>query len=95
MLKFKPLNDRILVKVIEEGDKIGSLYIPDTSKEQPQEGTVLAVGEGKWVKNNLVPLSVNPKDKILFGKYAGTEIKIENKEYLILREEDVLGILLS
>jgi chaperonin GroES len=93
--KFTPLHDRILVKRIEEGETVrGGIIIPDTAKEKPQEGEVIAVGKGKISEEGKVrPLDVKEGDRILFGKYAGTEIKIDNNEFLIMREEEVLGIL--
>ncbi len=93
--KFRPLHDRLLVKRLEEGDaKHGSIIIPDTAKEKPQEGKVIAVGTGKVTEDGKkVPLDVKAGDRILFGKYSGSEVKIDDEEYLILREEDVLGIL--
>jgi chaperonin GroES len=93
--KIRPLHDRILVERIEEGEvKKGGIIIPDTAKEKPQEGKVIAVGSGKVTEDGKrVPLDVKGGDRILFGKYSGSEVKIEDKEYLILREEDVLAIL--
>jgi chaperonin GroES len=93
--KLRPLHDRILVKRLEEGDaKHGSIIIPDTAKEKPQEGKVIAVGTGKVTDDGKkIPLDVKAGDRILFGKYSGSEVKIDDEEYLILREEDVLGIL--
>jgi chaperonin GroES len=93
--KLRPLHDRILVKRLEEGDaKHGSIIIPDTAKEKPQEGKVIAVGNGKVTDDGKkIPLDVKAGDRILFGKYSGSEVKIDDEEYLILREEDVLGIL--
>jgi len=96
-MKIKPLQDRILIKRIEEEEKTkGGIIIPDSAKEKPQEGKVVAVGDGKLLDNGTkVPLTVKPGDKILFGKYSGTEIKIDGEEHLILREEDVLAIVLD
>jgi len=93
--KFRPLHDRILVKRLEEGDaKHGSIIIPDTAKEKPQEGKVIAVGSGKVTEEGKkLPLDVKAGDRILFGKYSGSEVKLDGDEYLILREEDILGIL--
>lgn len=92
-LKVKPLGDRVLCKVLEaEEQKVGNIIVPDTAKERPQEAEVIAVGSGKYVDNKLVPLDVKAGDKILFGKYSGTEIKIDNEEYLILKENDILAI---
>jgi chaperonin GroES len=87
-----PLHDRILVKRIEEKETVkGSIIVPDTAKEKPQEGEVIAVGAGKLHEGKRIPLDVEVGDRVLFGKYSGTEIKIEDEEYLILREDDVLG----
>jgi chaperonin GroES len=93
--KFRPLHDRLLVKRVEEGDaKHGSIIIPDTAKEKPQEGKVIAVGTGRVTEDGKkLPLDVKAGDRILFGKYSGSEVKIDDEEYLILKEEDVLGIL--
>ena len=93
--KIQPLHDRILVKRVEEQEtKKGGIIIPDTAKEKPQEGEVIAVGPGKRDDHGkLMPLDVKAGDKILFGKYSGSEVKIDGDEYLILREEDVLAIL--
>jgi len=93
--KLTPLHDRILVRRIEEGESIrGGIIIPDTAKEKPQEGEVIAVGKGKKNEDGKVfPLDVQDGDRILFGKYAGTEIKIDGEELLIMREEEVLGVL--
>ena len=94
-MKIRPLHDRILVERLEEKEvKKGGIIIPDTAKEKPQEGRVVAVGNGKVGENGKkIPLDVKAGDKILFGKYSGSEVKIEDEEYLILREEDVLAIL--
>ena len=94
-MKIRPLHDRILVKREEEKEvKKGGIIIPDTAKEKPQEGKVIAVGGGKVNEDGKkIPLDVKAGDKILFGKYSGSEVKIDEKEYLILREEDVLAIL--
>ena len=94
-MKIRPLHDRILVKRIEEGEvKKGGIIIPDTAKEKPQEGKVIAVGYGKVTdEGKKIPLDVKAGDRILFGKYSGSEVKVEDEEYLILREEDVLGII--
>lgn len=93
-MNIKPLYDRILVKRIEEEEKTkGGIIIPDAAKEKPQEGMVVAVGDGKILDNGQkAPLQVKAGDKILFGKYSGTEIKIDGEEHLILREDDVLAI---
>ncbi len=93
-MKLKPLHDHILVERIEEEIRKGGIIIPDTAKEKPQQGKVVAVGDGRRdEKGNKIPLEVKKGDIILFGKYSGTEIKLEDNEYLIIREDDVLGIL--
>ncbi|HUX10372.1 MAG TPA: co-chaperone GroES [Terriglobia bacterium] len=96
-MNFRPLHDRILVKRVEEKEAVkGGIIIPDTAKEKPQEGKVIAVGHGKKNEDGkVIPLDVKEGDLILFGKYSGAEIKMDNQEYLILREEEVLGILES
>ncbi len=93
-MKVKPLQDRLVVKRLEEEEKTkGGIIIPDAAKEKPQEGRVVAVGDGKVLENGQrAPMSVKAGDKILFGKYSGTEIKIDGEEHLILREDDVLAI---
>ena len=95
MAKLTPLHDRIVVKRIEESETTrGGIIIPDTAKDKPQEGEVIAVGKGKISEEGKVrPLDVKEGDRILFGKYSGTEIKIDGEEYVIMREEEVLGIL--
>jgi chaperonin GroES len=91
-LNVTPLHDRVLVKRIEEKESIkGGIIIPDTAKEKPQEGEIFAVGAGKIEKGQRVPLDVKAGDRVLFGKYSGTEIKIEEQEYLILREDEILA----
>ncbi|MBZ5562024.1 MAG: co-chaperone GroES [Acidobacteriia bacterium] len=94
-MNFRPLHDRILIKRIEEKETVkGGIIIPDTAKEKPQEGEVVAVGHGKKTdEGKVIALDVKAGDRILFGKYSGAEIKMENQEYLILREEEVLGII--
>src|SRR5579871_3478265 len=94
-MKIRPLYDRIVVKRIEEKEQMhGGLYIPDTAKEKPQEGEVVSVGKGKRLEDGkVVPLDVQAGDRILFGKYSGSEIKIEGEELIIMREDEVLGIL--
>ena len=94
-MKIRPLHDRILVERLEEKEvKKGGIIIPDTAKEKPQEAKVIAVGNGKVGDDGKkIPLDVKAGDRILFGKYSGSEVKLEEKEYLILREEDVLAIL--
>jgi chaperonin GroES len=93
-MKIKPLHDRIIVERIEEETKTaGGLIIPDTAKEKPQQGKVIAVGKGKVTEDGkIVAMDVKEGDRILFGKYSGTEVKLDGKEYLIMREDDVLGI---
>ncbi len=96
-VKVRPLHDRIIVSRIDEGEqKVGGIIIPDTAKEKPQQGKVYAVGDGK-VKDDgkRQPLDVKDGDTILFGKYSGQEIKIDGEEYLIMREDEVLAVLLS
>jgi chaperonin GroES len=92
---LRPLHDRVLIRRLAEGDeKHGSIIIPDTAKEKPQEGKVIAVGAGKVGDDGKkIPLDVKAGDRILFGKYSGSEVKIDDQEYLIMKEEDVLGIL--
>ncbi|MGZ3525016.1 MAG: co-chaperone GroES [Thermodesulfobacteriota bacterium] len=94
-MKIRPLQDRVIVRRLEEEEKTkGGIIIPDTAKEKPQEGKVIAVGKGKVTEEGkVIPLDVKPGDKILFGKYSGTEIKIDGEEHLIMREEDILGII--
>jgi chaperonin GroES len=96
-MKIRPLQDRVLVKRIAEEEKTkGGIIIPDTAKEKPQEGKVIAVGKGKMNdEGKLIPLQVKAGDKILFGKYSGSEIKIDGEEHLIMREEDILGVIES
>ena len=92
-MTVKPLGDRILVKRLEEEDKIGSIIVPDSAKEKSQKAEIVAVGEGiKTDEGKLVPLEVKKGDKILIGKYAGTDIKIDGEEYIIMKQEDVMGI---
>ncbi len=94
-MNLRPLHDRVLVRRIEEAEQMrGGLYIPDTAKEKPQQGEVVAVGNGKVLDNGeRVNLEVKPGDKILFGKYSGSDVKIDGQEYLILREDEILGVL--
>lgn len=94
-IKLRPLHDRVLVRRIEEDEKTaGGLIIPDTAKEKPQEGEVVAVGEGsRKDSGDLIPMSVKPKDRILFGKWSGTEVKLEGEELLIMKESDILGVI--
>jgi chaperonin GroES len=94
-MKFKPLKDRVFVKYTSEEEKTsGGLYIPDTAKEKPQKGVIVAVGSGKVTDDGKKqPMEVKVGDTILFDKYSGSKIKIDNEEYLIIREEDILGII--
>ena len=94
-MKIRPLYDRIVVKRIEQSEELqGGLFIPDSAKEKPQQGQVVAVGKGKRLEDGeVVPLDVQVGDRILFGKYSGSEIKMDGEEFLIMREDEVLGIL--
>ncbi len=94
-MKLRPLNDRILVKRVEEETKTkGGIIIPDTAKEKPAEGKIISVGNGKLADDGKrIALELKAGDRILFGKYSGTEVKIEGEEYLIMREDDVLGVI--
>ena len=94
-MKIRPLYDRIVVKRIEEQETIrGGIIIPDSAKEKPQEGEVMAVGQGKRADDGkLIPLDVKAGDRILFGKYSGSDIKLDGEEYMIMREDEVLGVL--
>ncbi|HEY0972549.1 MAG TPA: co-chaperone GroES [Gemmatimonadales bacterium] len=92
-VKVQPLADRVVVKPLEEAEQMrGGLYIPDTAKEKPQQGEVVAVGPGRFEEGNRVPMDVKVGDKILYGKYSGTEVTVDNEQYLILRESDVLAV---
>lgn len=93
-MKIRPLNDRILVKRLEEEAKTaGGIIIPDTAKEKPAEGEIVAVGPGKLNdQGDRVPMDVKPGDRVLFSKYGGTDVKIEGQDYLIMREDDILGV---
>src|SRR5213075_259007 len=91
-MNVRPLHDRLLVRRIEDKETVrGGIIIPDSAKEKPQEGEVIAVGAGKREKGERVPLDVKPGDRVLFGKYSGTEIKVEDEDVLILREEEILA----
>jgi len=91
-VNITPLHDRVLVRRLEEKETVkGGIIIPDTAKEKPQEGEVIAVGSGRREKGELIPLDVKPGDRILFGKYSGNDIKIDDEEYLILKEEEILA----
>jgi chaperonin GroES len=90
---IKPIGDRVVIKVVEREEKTASgLFLPDTAKEKPQEGEVVAVGTGKVVGNSVVALDVKAGDRVIFSKYAGTEVKYDGVEYLIMRESDILAI---
>ena len=92
--KVRPLHDRVIVKRVAEEEKTaGGIIIPDTAKEKPQEGKVIAVGSGKREDGKVVPLDVKAGDRILFSKYSGTEIDLDGNEHLIMREDDILGII--
>ena len=93
-MKIRPLHDRVIVqRIAEEEVTKGGIIIPDTAKEKPQEGKVIAVGTGKVLDNGTkVPMDIKAGDKVLFGKYSGTEIKIDGEEYLMMREDDILGV---
>ena len=93
-LKLKPIGDRVIVQRLGSAEKSrGGLYLPDSAQEKPQEGKVIAIGSGRMLKNGkIVPLGVKPGDKIIFGKYSGSEIKVEDKEYVFLSEDDILAI---
>jgi chaperonin GroES len=94
-MKLRPLQDRILVKRIEEEEKTaGGIFIPDTAKEKPQMGQIVSVGNGKKTEDGkVIPIDLKAGDKVLFGKYAGTEVKVEGNDYLIMREDDILGVI--
>ena len=92
-IKVKPLADRVVVKALEETEQMrGGLYIPDTAKEKPQQGEVVAVGPGRFDEGKRVPMDVKVGDKVLYGKYSGTEVTVDGEQLLILRESDVLAI---
>ena len=91
--KVAPLADRVVVKALEEAEQMrGGLYIPDTAKEKPQQGEIIAVGPGRYEKNVRVPMELKTGDRVLYGKYSGSEVTIDNEQYLILRESDVLAV---
>jgi chaperonin GroES len=94
-MKFRPLHDRVVVRRIEEDERTkGGIIIPDTAKEKPQQGEIVAVGPGALdEKGNVQPLDVKPGDRVLFGKWSGTEVKIDGEELLIMKESDILGVL--
>jgi chaperonin GroES len=93
-MNLRPMQDRIIVKRVDEETKTaGGIFIPDTAKEKPQQGEVVAVGKGKKTEDGtVIPMDVKVGDKVLFGKYSGTEIKLEGQDYLIMREDDILGV---
>ncbi|MBC7791160.1 MAG: co-chaperone GroES [Anaerolineae bacterium] len=93
-VKVTPLADRVVVKALEESEQMrGGLYIPDTAKEKPQQGEVIAAGPGRFEKDKRVPMDVKVGDKILYGKYSGTEVTLDGEQYLILRESDILAVM--
>ncbi len=93
-MNIKPIGDRVVIKVLESEEKTkGGIVLPDTAKEKPQEGKIVAVGSGELIEGKRVPLEVKVGDRILFSKYAGTEVKLDGEEYLILRQSDILAIL--
>ncbi|HBL18659.1 MAG TPA: co-chaperone GroES [Elusimicrobia bacterium] len=94
-MKIQPLGDRVLVQPIEQKEvKKGGIIIPDTAKEKPQEGKIIAAGKGKLTdEGKVIPMDVKPGDRILYGKYSGSEIKLDGEDYLIMHQEDILGIL--
>ncbi len=92
--KIAPLADRVVVKALEDSETMrGGLYIPDTAKEKPQQGEIIAVGPGRYEKNVRVPMELKTGDRVLYGKYSGSEVTIDNEQYLILRESDVLAVI--
>ena len=92
--KVAPLSDRVMVKALEETEQMrGGLFIPDTAKEKPQQGEIIAVGPGRYEKDVRVQMELKVGDKVLYGKYSGTEVTIDNNQYLILRESDVLAVI--
>ena len=94
--KVSPLADRVVVKALEESEQMrGGLYIPDTAKEKPQQGEIIAVGPGRYEKDKRVPMELKVGDRVLYGKYSGTEVTIEGEQLLILREQDVLAVVAS
>jgi chaperonin GroES len=91
-MKFRPLHDRVLVERVEEEVSAGGIVIPDNAKEKPSRGKIVATGNGKVVEGKVQPLDVKTGDTVLFGKYGGTEIKLEGNEFIVLREEDLMGV---
>lgn len=93
-LKVNPLADRVVVRPLEEAEQMrGGLYIPDTAKEKPQQGQIVAVGPGRFEKSERVPMELKVGQRVLYGKYSGTEVTIEDEEYLIIKESDVLAVI--
>jgi chaperonin GroES len=93
-VKVSPLADRVVIKALDEAEQMrGGLFIPDTAKEKPQQGEIIAVGPGRFEKDKRVPMDVKVGDKVLYGKYSGTEVTLDGEPYLILRESDVLAVL--
>jgi chaperonin GroES len=93
-MKIAPLADRVVVKALEDSETMrGGLYIPDTAKEKPQQGEIVAAGPGRYEDGKRIPLDVKVGDKVLYGKYSGTEVSVDNEQYLILRESDVLAVI--
>ena len=93
-VNVSPLSDRVVIKALDEAEQMrGGLYIPDTAKEKPQQGEIIAVGPGRFEKDKRVPMDVKVGDKVLYGKYSGTEVTIDGEQLLILRESDVLAVL--
>jgi len=93
-VKVAPLADRVVIKALDEAEQMrGGLYIPDTAKEKPQQGEIIAVGPGRFEKDKRVPMEIKAGDKVLYGKYSGTEVTIDGEQLLILRESDVLAII--
>jgi chaperonin GroES len=94
-VKIRPLHDRVLVRRLEENEKTsGGIYIPDTAKEKPSRGSVIAIGKGKILENgDIRPLDVQVGDTVLFGKYAGTEVRVADQDYLVMREDDIMGVI--
>ena len=92
-MKIKPLGDRVLVRRLEEDTRSkGGIIIPDSAKEKPMQGEVIAVGPGEWKKGGLRPLTVKEGDKVIFGKYSGTEVKVDNEELILIREDEILAV---
>jgi len=93
-VKVQPLQDRVVIRALEETEQMrGGLYIPDTAKEKPQQGEIVAVGPGRFEKNERVPMEIKVGQRVLYGKYSGTEVTIDDEEYLIIKESDVLAVI--